>query len=370
MHVQKKQSQSVADTVPLIRVLIVDDEERYLDFLTSVFGQHGYEVRTAKCGRCAIREGIRFRPHVLITDWLLQNQIHGIEVSEVLRAVDPNLQTILITGFPSSDLRSDAEDATVHRLIEKPFELREMVKAVEDAAVKAKQSSEIGEFAVFVVDDGEQIIHANKGAAEFFALTDAGANAKWLKDIFSAGSLEKIRANSEEWEEVSPLSKETISWWMRSHKWPDSRLIVLLPESKKRLQKDLRIWILLEIAEARRTTWPFTDHVLVVDDEKMIRDIYVSMLRFSNCVCYRAASEELAVRLFRADPSIGVVILDYEMPSVDVRSLVPKLLSIRPHAKLVGNSASEHRQDFADIGVTRYLEKPWRLSQLLDILKH
>ena len=116
-----------------MRVLVVDDEPRYRDYLGDAIRGWGHEVRCSDDGLAAIDEGILFRPDVLVTDWMLRHHIHGLHVSGVLTSIDPRLQTILITGFDSAELRWDAERGSVLRFLGKPFELDDMRRAIESA---------------------------------------------------------------------------------------------------------------------------------------------------------------------------------------------------------------------------------------------
>ncbi len=65
---------------------------------------------------------------------MLKDHIHGLQVAESLRDIEPSLQILLMTGFPSSEIHAEAERARVFRFLEKPFGLDEVAAAVEAAA--------------------------------------------------------------------------------------------------------------------------------------------------------------------------------------------------------------------------------------------
>ncbi len=121
------------DEDPKIRVLIVDDEPSYRDYLERYLAREGYEVLTAATGKEAIELGESFRPTVILADWMLKDHMHGLEVAESLRRVIPDLRILLMTGFPSSDIRQEADRAKVCRFLEKPFGLEEVAQAIRDA---------------------------------------------------------------------------------------------------------------------------------------------------------------------------------------------------------------------------------------------
>lgn len=353
-----------------MRVLVVDDEKHYRDYLSAALMDEGHEVNTAANGRSAIQTGIRFQPHVLITDWMLRNHLHGIHVSDVLRAVDPRVQTILMTGYPSSDLAGDIEDAEIARFIQKPFNLSEIMEAVAEVAETSPEPGSRASFAVVECDPSGEILRTNVKAQELFSAAGTTASARRLEDIFVPDALSRLEEALQDWVTVSPLTAAASAptWWARCKRWPESMTLVLIPTGLEMLKRNPCVGILLDISDAQENSWPFSEHVLVVDDDKQIRDVYVDLLRATNSVCYRAESEELAINLIRADPKIGIVITDYEMTGIDVKSLIKNLRKIRRDVKIVGNSASDRQPEFAALGVDRYLDKPWRMKDLFAVL--
>ena len=89
------------------------------------------------------------------------------------------------------------------------------------------------------------------------------------------------------------------------------------------------------------------------------------LLEQVGCVCYKADHEELALKLFRADEEIGVVILDYEMSVDDLGEFAEQLVAIRPGVKIVGTSAEDHRRTFRSMSIERYLDKGWHIADLI-----
>lgn len=349
-----------------MRVLIADDDQRYRDYLRASLAEQGHEVSTVDAGRVAIDYGVRFRPQVLVTDWMLRDHIHGLRVSNVLRAVDPNLQAIVITGFPSSDLQRDARHSGVFRFIEKPFEIRDMVEAVNTAAT-TKHTGSMALFGLIEFDSRGRIVATNCKARDMLALL--GGDPQRLDEVFGEEAITYLVESNERWISVQPAGRDPIEWLLRSKTWPDGGVLVLLPASSKSLQGDPLIETLLEIDRPRDLHWPFDDRVLVMDDIREVRSLCAQLLEQVGCVCYKAESEELAFKLFRADEQIGVVILDYEMSLPDLGAFVRELEEIRPHVKIVGTSAEDHRRAFKAIGVSRYLDKGWQLTDLITAVQ-
>lgn len=351
-----------------MRVLIADDEERYRTYLRASLAERGHEVTTVDTGRTAIDHGIRFRPNVLVADWMLRNHIHGLDVSEVLQAVNPTLQTILITGFASSDLKDEARTAGVAGFLEKPFELEEMVEALDDLK-RARPSSPKSLCALVEVESSGKIVWTNDRAATLFLESGLPAPPDHLGDLFGTSTIGMLVEANEEWRQVQPIHRPSTGWWARSRTWPDGGILVLLPEGKEKLQRDRLVELLLDTESETSTEWPLSHHVLVIDDAKQSRALCARLLEQAGCVCYKADSRELAVKLFRADPEIGVVITDHDVPGGDIEALVSELRAIRPGVRIVGSSQEDLRRAFSAVGVDLYLEKRWDLPDLVELLQ-
>ena len=99
------------ETKEAIRVLIVDDEPSYRDYLERYLLREGHNVRTAATGQEALEIGKEFAPQVILADWMLKDHVHGLQVAETLREHRPELQILLMTGFPASAFGSSARAA-------------------------------------------------------------------------------------------------------------------------------------------------------------------------------------------------------------------------------------------------------------------
>jgi DNA-binding NtrC family response regulator len=113
-------------------VLIIDDEEVYRVHLAKILNDEGHTTRTASDGPRAIDIATTFRPHVLIADWLLADDCSGFDVARTLQNTDPDMRTIIITGFDSKDLQ-DKGRTEIFQYLDKPFEMHELVNAVRSA---------------------------------------------------------------------------------------------------------------------------------------------------------------------------------------------------------------------------------------------
>lgn len=117
-------------------LLIVDDEERILTALKSLFRQR-YHVFTTTDGNKALDFITRYPMHVIISDQRMPIML-GVELLRRSREISPNSVRILLTGY--SDLASivgSINDGEVYRFINKPWDNQSLQTIVGEAATIA-----------------------------------------------------------------------------------------------------------------------------------------------------------------------------------------------------------------------------------------
>jgi CheY-like chemotaxis protein len=105
--------------------------------------------------------------------------------------------------------------------------------------------------------------------------------------------------------------------------------------------------------------------ILYVDDELLLGRATSRLLRHAGAICLFAGTHDKAVMLVGVDPELALAILDFEMPDGDVAHLVRRLRTARAGLPLIGTSGTDRRNDFAERGVTQFLDKPWQLGDLV-----
>ena len=89
------------------RVLVVDDERSMRELLTIVLKRDGYEVLVADDGRRAIELLKKQRVDILITD-IRMPQMSGVDVLREAKNIDPEIISIVMTAFASTDTAVEA----------------------------------------------------------------------------------------------------------------------------------------------------------------------------------------------------------------------------------------------------------------------
>jgi CheY-like chemotaxis protein len=352
-----------------MRVLVVDDESRYRVYLSAKLGSLGHEVAVAETGGQAIERALHFLPNVLVSDWMLRNHVHGLHVADALRAMDAALPAILMTGFPSRDLRSQARDSRIVEFLEKPFELSDLVAAVERAGAQRRHARSRAHFGILVTR-GDLCVYASQRARVMLASTRAGRSPTRLAEIFDGDELAALGTASEEWSLVAPPASRRVRWWAHWTRRGEEGVIGILPERKRFLRNDPRLRMLLGLPRPAAVARIPQSKVLVVDAAPVGEARYVEQLERIGCACVKAESADLALRLLDEDAGFGVVIVHRSLPRLDTEAFVTEVRRLCPQAEILG--ASERLGDeleFAAIGITRFLHVPWRVGDLLHSLE-
>jgi len=115
------------------KILVVDDRRENLLFLAnSILRPEGYKVITAMDGKDGLDKALAEQPDLIIMD-LKMPRMSGLEVLAALRKADCDTPVILTTFYGSEQAAIMAFRQGVKDYIIKPYEVREMLDAVERA---------------------------------------------------------------------------------------------------------------------------------------------------------------------------------------------------------------------------------------------
>lgn len=141
-------------SVPRQRILIVDDEARIVEAVSTAFRYEGYDVDEAYSGREALDRAIQNEPDLIVIDWVLPD-IDGIEVGRRLRARGYKTAVLFLTAKDTTENKVEALRAGGDDYVTKPFSLAELVARAQ--AILRRTAGELpGEvlrFADVVLDE-------------------------------------------------------------------------------------------------------------------------------------------------------------------------------------------------------------------------
>ncbi len=356
----------------MTRVLVVDDEEGYRVQLQLTLLSEGYEVCTASSGREAIDVGTRFRPDIVVVDWMLKQNVHGLHVVDALRAVTPGLQAILVTGFASDELRADAQKKQIVCFIEKPFERDEIRSAVRLAidAEPVKYNEVMP--GIIEIDGRGNIRFMNYHAKELLAETYAGPEAESVEQLFQEGKGIDWASAADRWQDVVPSAPWPVEWRVKSQEpiADGSRLLIVRGPSDPVYVDLPLIELLLGVEDPEHTRWTFKGRVLVIDDEAINRRFSAAMLEGVGAGYYAVGTVADGLRLLEKDQGLEYVLLKYDVKGVSAPESVKRIMTAREGVIVVGTGGDEHWRDFHDLGINCVLPRRWRAADLIGVLEN
>ena len=114
------------------RILVVDDDEDVLDSMGAILRVtiDGAEVETATSGPQALEAMRRRKPDALVTDYRMPG-MDGLELAQRAQAARPGMPIIMVTAYNDRELESQAHAKGIGKVVHKPFDIAELVKAIE-----------------------------------------------------------------------------------------------------------------------------------------------------------------------------------------------------------------------------------------------
>jgi len=115
-----------------IRLLLIDDEEGYVDVLAKRLTRRRVAVTKALNGSEAVRALRRQDFDVAVLD-LKMEDMDGIEVLKIFKRIDPAMEVIMLTGHGSEQAARDATSLGAFDYLTKPYELEALLSKIREA---------------------------------------------------------------------------------------------------------------------------------------------------------------------------------------------------------------------------------------------
>jgi len=118
-------------------VLIVDDDPKMRELLTSVLENAAYIVETASNGKEAMKTCKKFPIDVALIDVELPD-MKGTKLLSNLKALQPKMVRIIITGYPSVENAVTAVNEKADGYILKPFDPADLLEKIKKLVADKK----------------------------------------------------------------------------------------------------------------------------------------------------------------------------------------------------------------------------------------
>jgi two-component system response regulator PilR (NtrC family) len=161
------------------QILIVDDEQSMLDFLTLMLQKEGYDIITANDGAKA-KEFIKKEKLDLIISDIKMPDIDGIELLRFIKEINPDATVILITAYASTKTAIQALKLGAYDYISKPFDIDELKIIIEKALEKKRLT--------------EEVSYLKRELAEKHSFANIIGKSKKMKELFQ--TIEKVACSN------------------------------------------------------------------------------------------------------------------------------------------------------------------------------
>jgi DNA-binding NtrC family response regulator len=115
-----------------VRLLLVDDEEGYVNVLSKRMTKRNMRVAVALSGSEAIQALRKEDFDVAVVD-LKMEDMDGIEVLKVLKKMEPELSVIMLTGHGSEKAAREGIEFGAFDYLTKPCDLDDLVAKIREA---------------------------------------------------------------------------------------------------------------------------------------------------------------------------------------------------------------------------------------------
>lgn len=123
------------------RVLIVDDEEGFVNSLAERLSIRDYDVTTSANGRDAIEKVRGYNFDVVMLDVVMPG-IDGLEVLREIKRIKPLTEVIMLTALPNVEIGVEAMKRGAMDYILKPCEMEVLISKIDRGYARKTEQEE------------------------------------------------------------------------------------------------------------------------------------------------------------------------------------------------------------------------------------
>lgn len=374
----------------MAKILVVDDELDFCEYLGKILSREGYSVINATSGQEALDKIQTEKPDLVLLDFLMP-KMDGIETLEKIKQIDKDIIVIMVTIVNDAKVAEKAIKLGAINYITKPINLDLLKRNIKSWAIWI-ESNQLSKIDTVVLDYDQRSYEAI--LAVFSKKGYKIVNIENKSDKLQLkGPLDLliIRADIIKEESINVLSKykqaypqlqaiittepksantliDKIKQFGSCHYLPSSfgsygiilLIYKMLSKSKDKTKRSE------EKFERKIEEGKLTDYILIVDDEHDICE-YISryLSREGYNVNFVTDAKDVLEQVTTLKPSI--VLLDIVMPGVDGLELLNNIKKIEPQIQVImmtGVKDESIMRESIESGACDYLLKPFSLEQL------
>ena len=120
-----------------MRLLLIEDDEDVAELLSDAFGSQGHETAIRHTGEDGLVYLTHDRPDAVVLDIRLP-KLNGVAVLRQIRASDPSLPVIIMTGLATPGEIEEVRRLGVTEIVEKPEVLKNFSEALKRIAARPR----------------------------------------------------------------------------------------------------------------------------------------------------------------------------------------------------------------------------------------
>jgi CheY-like chemotaxis protein len=111
-------------------ILVVDDEQHFLELLIRILGKRGFEVHIAPSGPEALNLLEQKSFDLALLD-IRMGPMSGIQLLDEIKKRQPDIKAVMMTAYPTSETRGQALKKGAAAYLNKPIDLQELIKIMD-----------------------------------------------------------------------------------------------------------------------------------------------------------------------------------------------------------------------------------------------
>lgn len=112
--------------------------------------------------------------------------------------------------------------------------------------------------------------------------------------------------------------------------------------------------------------------ILIAEDSKIVQFFFKEILKYSDANVLYADNGEIAVKLYKKNPQIDIILMDIRMPILNGFEAMDEIFKINPEAKIIAQTAhamTDEREKCFEKGCKDYFTKPIKKEVFFEIIE-
>ncbi len=111
-------------------ILVLEDDEDLREIVSAVLEEQDYSVTSTSSASQALEMAAKHSFHLILSDVRMAGSLDGVAVIERVKALQPHIRSIVMTGYADLDVPIRAARIRADDYLHKPFELHSLLAAV------------------------------------------------------------------------------------------------------------------------------------------------------------------------------------------------------------------------------------------------